>query len=439
MVVLSILIPSVHSRRATFLSKSMESLYGQLEQLPQEQQEQVEILYLVDNKTQYLGQKRNNLIDLAQGEYVVFVDDDDRIVDDYISTLLAATEQNTDIICFQAEVTIDGKDRKICKYSKEYKQDHNTETEYHRIPNHICCVKRSIAIQVSFPNKIYGEDSEYAKGLLPLLQTEHTIPKVLYYYDFNTETTETQQELHQKQKDSRTYDIDVVILSNAKTPELRAITQQTVQTCLETAGSTNIKITVVEQNPKVFYRGARVVQPPQEEFNYNLFLDYGASKGTAKHILFCNNDLIFLPNWSKELLSTKAQVVSPKCPKDIRQKNIVTLSEGYDVPQNFSGWCFMCKRSTWDELPKEAIQKFPFWFADNVVVEELRKLGIKPVLNPKAQVEHLGSKTLKTTSEELQNELTWGYVELFNSIYNTEHFKGNKYYENWLRDNHKKP
>lgn len=149
---LSILIPSVAERRNTFLPKSLDMLYGQLEKLPNEIQSQVEIIYLIDNKTIMLGDKRNLMIEMAKGEYIVFVDCDDRIEPDYIQTLYEATKTNADSIVFFASVSLNGQEPKICRYSKDYLNDYNTATEYHRLPNHICCVKREVSKRISFPS-----------------------------------------------------------------------------------------------------------------------------------------------------------------------------------------------------------------------------------------------------------------------------------------------
>jgi hypothetical protein len=65
---LSILVPSVAERRNTFLPKCLDMLYGQIESLSTDQKKEVEILFLIDSKERMLGSKRNNLIDIAQGE-----------------------------------------------------------------------------------------------------------------------------------------------------------------------------------------------------------------------------------------------------------------------------------------------------------------------------------------------------------------------------------
>lgn len=159
MIKLSILIPSVHTRRNTFLPKIQDEVFRQIELLNPDLQQQVEVLILTDNKRMMLGEKRNRLVELSQGMYYVFIDDDDRIASTYVSDILNATSSGSDVITFKAMVKINDEDKKVCVYSKEFDSDENTEESYHRLPNHICAVRRDIGRQVSFPNIKYGEDS----------------------------------------------------------------------------------------------------------------------------------------------------------------------------------------------------------------------------------------------------------------------------------------
>jgi len=48
----------------------------------------IELLAFFDNKKRTIGKKRQNMLQLAQGEYVVFIDDDDKIADDYIDEIM---------------------------------------------------------------------------------------------------------------------------------------------------------------------------------------------------------------------------------------------------------------------------------------------------------------------------------------------------------------
>lgn len=189
---LSILVPSVDTRRQTFLPIMLNRLYGQLDLLPEEQRKEVEIMFLVDNKTINLGKKRNQMAELARGEYISYVDDDDRITDDYISSILEATKEGKDCIVFQAEVSAFGSIRP-CLYSVDNHKEESNARFFLRKPNHICAVKRDIVLRVKFPELMWGEDTDYANRLHPLLKTETKINRVLYYYDYNPDTSETRK------------------------------------------------------------------------------------------------------------------------------------------------------------------------------------------------------------------------------------------------------
>ncbi len=189
-VKLSILVCSTHNRYDNFLQNILDELFSQWEALPNK--DEVEILALVDNKMMVLGDKRSRMVEIAQGERVAFVDCDDRLEKCYIKELLKAAENDPDIIVFKVSVSLNGGAPKPCYYSKDYHADHNMPDAYYRLPNHLMCVKRELALQVKFQSVGFGEDGEYAKRLKPLLMTEHNLNKTLYHYDFNSATTETQ-------------------------------------------------------------------------------------------------------------------------------------------------------------------------------------------------------------------------------------------------------
>jgi len=138
-----------------------------------------------------IGEKRNKLLSIARGDYVVFIDDDDRISADYVSLLLAAQARKPDVIVFHAEYTENGKNPKPVYYDIAFGRDINHADHYDRIPNHICCVRRDYAVLTRYKPISYGEDADYAQRLLPRLKTQSKINKVLYYYDFNSETSES--------------------------------------------------------------------------------------------------------------------------------------------------------------------------------------------------------------------------------------------------------
>lgn len=433
MIKLSILIPSVHTRRSTFLPRILDEVYGQYEKLSEEDQSKVEILTLIDNKKMMLGEKRNRLVDLAQGQYYIFVDDDDRLSDGYISELLQASSSNADIITFFAEVSINKEPAKKCIYSSKIESDYNTSNEYYRLPNHICAVRTEIGRKVSFPNIKYGEDSAYSKLLKPYLKTEYQIQKALYYYDFNTETTETQEHLRGRVQSPRSGQepvVDVVILSNAKTPALRRLTEQTISSCISGANQLPINIIVVEQVPNVLYSNASTIKNPHEIFNYNATANFGAKHGKAEWIMIANNDLTFTDGWLHELLAVNHSVMSPHEPNDPRQSEISQNTFGTVNGKHFSGWCFMIRRELWKKIGgfDDCVN---FWFSDDVTIEQVLKLGVEPVLVKCSLVNHLGSSTLLSMDNVVADDYTWGQVDIFNTKYGKSKFNDHPKYIEW--------
>lgn len=191
MIDLSILIPGVESRRRTTAWRLLDELYRQV---GPEEKDRVEILYLCDNKERTIGAKRNDMLGLAQGRYVVFVDDDDMVSGNYIEQLLHAIDSgDPDVIVFTVMVSLDGSISRPCYYSIAYPKDYNAPSHYERLPNHIMCVKHDHAIAAGFPEKQRGEDADYAKRLKPFLESEYSIGYPLYYYQFDSQNTETQR------------------------------------------------------------------------------------------------------------------------------------------------------------------------------------------------------------------------------------------------------
>jgi glycosyltransferase involved in cell wall biosynthesis len=194
MKLLSILICTIPGRAKSFFPNVLDQLRSQYEG-----NDAVEVLYLGDNKSMTVGEKRNWLVKMAKGEYVVFVDDDDRIAPDYVSTLLSGIVHQRDkgifpdVVCFHAEIRINAGPPAPVYYSAKYGKDQNLPGKYLRIPNHLMCVKRRLALDTPYAQISRGEDADYARRLLPKIQIEHLVAKTLYYYDFNSATTEAQK------------------------------------------------------------------------------------------------------------------------------------------------------------------------------------------------------------------------------------------------------
>lgn len=209
--------------------------------------------------------------------------------------------------------------------------------------------------------------------------------------------------------------IDVVILSNAINPKIQRMTQN----CVNTIRDERCNIIVIEQNLDVTYKNCYTYFI-EEKFNYNKFANYGAKLGHNEWIMIANNDLHFERNWLQPLLDADHLVVSPKCPNDKRQRKYRTGNHiGYNVGEHLSGWCFMIRRDMW-ELIGGFDEDFPFWCADNSLIEQLKVFDIPAMLVTDSIVRHLGSQTLN--KQPNIDELTRKQVIKFNKKYNKNLF-----------------
>lgn len=184
---LSILICSLNNRQ-DFLEELLSCLLPQLT-------DEVQIIINSDGGKKSVGQKRNELLMGASGEYIAFIDDDDLVSPDYIPLVLEATKTNCDVVGIHLLMTYDKNPNTECRtyHSLEYRSwwdeddpDRQDRRRYFRNPNHLNPVKREFALATKFPETSHGEDHDYSKRLLPLLNTEYNITKPIYYYQVRT-------------------------------------------------------------------------------------------------------------------------------------------------------------------------------------------------------------------------------------------------------------
>ena len=205
MVKLSILIPTVPSRaerldnlladitkQVTDKGNSVEHTEGCI-LFKSYLYNDIEILTALDQKQNSVGFKRQRLLQLAKGEYICYVDDDDKIADNYVYLILKALEDKPDCVGFKGFMTSNRINEESFIISTRFGWPWYSEAGTHyRCPNHLSPVKKDIAIKVGFRDMRNGEDGIYSQGILPYLQNESFIDEELYYYDFNSSTSETQ-------------------------------------------------------------------------------------------------------------------------------------------------------------------------------------------------------------------------------------------------------
>lgn len=176
---LTVMIPSTFDRRDI-----TEKLRVYLESISIGYSVFIDVFY--DDKTLSIGKKRQLMVERADSEYVVGVDSDDWVSDDYISSIMTALESNPDCVGFEIECS--GLKGKTASASNQWSEwgEKRGRFYYVRTPYQKNPTRRDIVLEIGYKDKRYAEDSCYSKRLKDsgLIKTEVYIPRVLYYYRY---------------------------------------------------------------------------------------------------------------------------------------------------------------------------------------------------------------------------------------------------------------
>ena len=230
--------------------------------------------------------------------------------------------------------------------------------------------------------------------------------------------------------------IDIIILSYAKTDKHYQLTVNCLKSLMESKGSENFNILVIESVSDIDYnqflgvKTISIIAP----FNYNQFANYGILFNCSQLIGVFNNDVIFNENWYEEILKNyKGEDLfscSPISHTSQSQKEWFTTTEpivGYGIAKQLSGWAIVFTRKLWDEIG--GLDDFcTFWCSDDAYSEQLQSFKIPHYLIPTSIVNHVenGSNTLKTMDSETNYQLTLEQAKIFNKKYNANKFNLNK-------------
>lgn len=186
MIPLTILIPSIPERS--------ESLNYLIEEIAyQDTNNEVEVIVLMDNMKRSIGKKRTDLLGLAQGKYVVMIDDDDGISDYYIPTILEAIKENKDVITYKQLSSINGETFTVTFGIKNQNEAaHKVAGVFADIKRkawHCCVWKRETIKGCYFADINYGEDAIFSDTATANAITETHIDMVMHFYNYSSEKT----------------------------------------------------------------------------------------------------------------------------------------------------------------------------------------------------------------------------------------------------------
>jgi hypothetical protein len=149
----------------------------------------LEICIAFDNRETSIGMKRQHLLTQANGRYLSFIDDDDRITDAYVEDLKA---------CFHGGYSVMRLRGQINEYTFTHSVDvklsdpmatKDVPAVFQRPPNHLNPILSDVAKLIPFKNATYGEDLDWTIALLKsnFLQTEYQSDpsRIHYIYDIS--------------------------------------------------------------------------------------------------------------------------------------------------------------------------------------------------------------------------------------------------------------
>ncbi len=181
-------------------------LYSLLESQSVSKMQDVELLYLMDTRRRTVGEKRNNLLSMAKGEYISFIDDDDAVASDYVQKIyrtIGKTRKDPTpaaVICVGQRATLEPANVvHECSYSIAHWKDRKPDVRRVLVasdkpnvllwtgpPAHTMCWKRSIAAGSRFPEKNFGEDVQWVDQVCELATVETVLNgEPLYHYKFS--------------------------------------------------------------------------------------------------------------------------------------------------------------------------------------------------------------------------------------------------------------
>jgi hypothetical protein len=197
---LSILILSIPSR-----FDQVRKLIDKVELQIGDRQD-VEVLCLMDNKSMHIWEKRNELMGIARGSHLTWLDDDDDIADNYVDrlTLVIQNSPNTDVISFNQICYLNGQEARVfAKMGNPHEtvvidQSKGRFRDTLRPPYHWCCWKTSLAasepFRASFSHGDKGqstEDIDWLRRLYPKVEEDVHVDEFLHIYRWSNETTES--------------------------------------------------------------------------------------------------------------------------------------------------------------------------------------------------------------------------------------------------------
>lgn len=208
--------------------------------------------------------------------------------------------------------------------------------------------------------------------------------------------------------------VDCIILTSSDDPSKIRMTKRTILTLKDSEPNINFDVYLVDSakstHPHQYNAIITKYIQPQENFNYNRFLNIACSYLKNEWVIISNNDVGYERGWLSEIFKIHEErpdieSFSPKDPflyMKYYDWHFVNSSsqyfESYTVTEAINGWCIVIKKSALDKiLPFDEI--FDMYYQDNDYSEMIKSKGIKHALVRNSIACHLQTLNVRNMSE----------------------------------------
>jgi len=198
--------------------------------------------------------------------------------------------------------------------------------------------------------------------------------------------------------------IDVIIISYAYDTHKRRLTEQTIETLLESESNEDFKFHIYviesEKNVESYNYKNTITIKPNKKFGYHTYLNIGVSAGKSGWIALANNDLIFKKGWATAIINAKQkrpeiESFGTWCENFHVSKGVSKSPEiqyGYTNGIHITGWLIFLTRELYNKM-NGLDENFSFWYCDDDYKMTLKKMEINHALITSSEVTHITSQT----------------------------------------------
>lgn len=218
-------------------------------------------------------------------------------------------------------------------------------------------------------------------------------------------------------------EIDVIILSFTKDDKIFEMTNNCINSINDSTIDYSFNIVLVETDKSGKYKYVQknvTTIVPEEEFNYNKFLNFGLENCKNDWILISNNDTVYHKGWLESMMEAhkvdnELLSMSPFDDKWYIHKSFdknISIHYGHRVSYEITGWSILMNRKVL-EIIGDFDEDFKFWYQDNDYAQNLLSNNIKHALITNSNVFHLLSQSHSLIEDTEKHNMTNGLSSVF--------------------------